>query len=373
MKKILILEANPRRDLSLNDEIRDLENVINQAGSREQIEVKIGLSVRPTDLQALMLKIEPNIVHFCGHGTGEQGLVFVNELKHEQLVGTSALSDLFESFAHYGLECVVLNACYSEEQANSIVQHISYVVGMSQAIRDDAAISFATGFYRALAHGRSIEEAYKLGCNAIHLTIPGSSVTRSSDSIQERKLGSVGVSESSAVPEHLKPVLKKREASNSNSRSSAESSLDNLYALEQAGQLRTKQIQQRVDQIEKKLQPDLSLQLKEALKWLADRKNLAHSASEFVFKKNSAMRSRSMADREQFCWEVESYLEAVYYSILSETLDLMDEPPIPPSFEADTYRSAFGFVKSRIPVRLDKEIREQLETYLDYLFKRLPF
>lgn len=40
---------------------------------------------------------------------------------------------------------------------------------MNQAIGDDAAISFAIGFYQALGAGRSIEDAYKLGCVQIRL------------------------------------------------------------------------------------------------------------------------------------------------------------------------------------------------------------
>jgi hypothetical protein len=47
------------------------------------------------------------------------------------------------------LNVFVLNACYSEIQANAIVQHIDYVIGMSQAIGDTAAIKFAMGFYDA--------------------------------------------------------------------------------------------------------------------------------------------------------------------------------------------------------------------------------
>jgi formylglycine-generating enzyme required for sulfatase activity len=129
----------------------------------------------------------------------------------EQLVPTEALSSLFELFADR-VECILLNACYSEVQANAIVSHINYVVGMSQAIRDDAAIAFATGFYRALGYGRSIAQAYKFGCNAIQLSInsfaTGSSVSRSTVSEQQRKLEVADAVERVVIPEYLKPILK---------------------------------------------------------------------------------------------------------------------------------------------------------------------
>lgn len=72
--------------------------------------------------------------------------------------------------------CVVLNACYSENVADAIRQYIPYVVGMSDNIGDDASLKFAIGFYDALAHGRTFEEAFQFGRNAIDHNIPESLV-----------------------------------------------------------------------------------------------------------------------------------------------------------------------------------------------------
>jgi len=92
------------------------------------------------------------------------------------------LAALFEQFADQ-VGCVVLNACYSEAQANAIARHIEYVIGMNQEIGDKAAIAFSIGFYQALGAGRTVEEAYKLGCIQIRLQ---------------------------NIPEHLAPVLIKK-------------------------------------------------------------------------------------------------------------------------------------------------------------------
>jgi tetratricopeptide (TPR) repeat protein len=209
MKKILILAANPRKDLNLDREIRDLKRIIESSQDSEDFEVVNELAVRVSDLQDLLFKYRPQIVHFCGHGGGELGLMFESDSGREQQVETAALSDLFRLFAN-NVECVLLNACYSETQANSIVEHINYVIGMNQAIRDDAAIAFAKGFYRALGYSCAIEEAFEFGCNAIQLEISGSAVARSEGSAVERKLKVVNKVESTAIPEHLKPKLKKK-------------------------------------------------------------------------------------------------------------------------------------------------------------------
>ena len=72
------------------------------------------------------------------------------------------------------MECVVLNACYSEIQAEAIARHIDYVIGMKKGVGDAAAIEFAVAFYDALGAGESVEFAYKLACNAIQWAgLPG--------------------------------------------------------------------------------------------------------------------------------------------------------------------------------------------------------
>ena len=213
MKKILILEANPHKELDLNKEIRDLEDVIQQSRDREQFQIKVCLAVRSDDLQQRILAFEaqepqdsPMIIHFCGHGTGEQGLVF-----RDQKISTDALSNLLECFKNK-VNCVVLNACYSEVQANEMIKHVKYVIGMKQAIQDKAALAFSIGFYRALGYGKSIENAFKFGCNSIQLAISESSKSREAIASTIRKLVPTdSVKETPITQEHLKPILKKDE------------------------------------------------------------------------------------------------------------------------------------------------------------------
>lgn len=116
-----------------------------------------------------MLDFKPNIVHFCGHGEGTDGIAFEDETGSTRLVSAEALAGFFELFADK-VECVLLNACYSEVQARAIAQHIDYVIGMKVGIGDTAAIEFAVAFYDALGAGESIKFAYRLACNAIQWT-----------------------------------------------------------------------------------------------------------------------------------------------------------------------------------------------------------
>ncbi|BAY43873.1 hypothetical protein SAMD00079811_14600 [Scytonema sp. HK-05] len=152
VKKILILAANPKQTLQLrlDTEVRDIKEGLQLAQKRDKFIVQQELAVRPRDIRRAVLNFRPNIIHFSGHGSGHTGLIFEDETGQTQLVTGKALADLFGQFAKQ-VECVLLNACYSEEQAQAIAQHIDYVIGMNAVIEDKAAIEFAVGFYDGLA------------------------------------------------------------------------------------------------------------------------------------------------------------------------------------------------------------------------------
>jgi hypothetical protein len=77
------------------------------------------------------------------------------------------------------IRVVVLNACFSEAQAISITKYIDCAIGMKREIGDEAAIIFASSFYRALGFGHSVKKAFDEGLTALELAgIADSSVVR---------------------------------------------------------------------------------------------------------------------------------------------------------------------------------------------------
>ncbi len=170
-KTILILASSPTNEarLRLDKELREIDEGLRRSQHRDKFTLQPKFAVRPDDLRRALLDFNPQIVHFCGHGSGENGLILESDAGLAQFVPTQALANLFKRFATRGLECVVLNACYSEIQANAIAEHIDYVVGMDSTISDNTAIQFAIGFYDELGAGWSFEDAYHGGCDAIAL------------------------------------------------------------------------------------------------------------------------------------------------------------------------------------------------------------
>ncbi|MBW4505046.1 MAG: pentapeptide repeat-containing protein [Scytonematopsis contorta HA4267-MV1] len=169
-KTILILAANPKNtsNLRLDEEVREIDAGLQRAKKRELFDLKQRWAVRVQDVYQALLDFKPQIVHFSGHGDGSDGLALEDDTGMLKLVDNYALAQLFQLFSS-SIECVVLNACYSEVQAEAIVKYIPYVIGMNKQIGDKAAIKFATGFYSALGAGESVDFAYKLGCNVIQL------------------------------------------------------------------------------------------------------------------------------------------------------------------------------------------------------------
>ncbi len=93
MKKILILSANPTNTekLRLDEEVREIQAGLERAKIREQFEIITKWAVRPDDLRRALLDYEPEIVHFSGHGGGNQGLALENNAGQLQPVSTESL------------------------------------------------------------------------------------------------------------------------------------------------------------------------------------------------------------------------------------------------------------------------------------------
>ena len=170
-RRILVLPANPQNmsHLHLAEEVRHIEEGLRRAQWRNEFEINQRWAVRFQDIRRVMLEVAPNIVHFSGHGGGEPGITFEDEAGKTHLDSTEALANFFALFANT-VECIVLNACYSEVQARAIAKHIPYVIGMSDEISDRAAQEFSVAFYDTLGAGRSVPTAFQIACNAIQLT-----------------------------------------------------------------------------------------------------------------------------------------------------------------------------------------------------------
>lgn len=168
--RILFLASNPADTarLRLGDEIRAIDQALQAARFRDRFDLEQQWAVRVGDLQSLLLRYEPDIVHFSGHGSSASEIVLEDADGQSRPVPQEALSQLFALLAA-NAKCVVLNACFSRSQAEGIAQSVDCVIGMSDAISDETSVVFSASFYRALAYGKSVRTAFDLGVSELDL------------------------------------------------------------------------------------------------------------------------------------------------------------------------------------------------------------
>jgi hypothetical protein len=131
-------------------------------------------------LQALMAG-PWHVVHFIGHGDfdpdrDEGILALTGEDGQADLIEAARFADLLRQ-ARPMPRLVMLNSCsgatvgagdlFSGTAAALARSGVAAVTAMQYAVTDAAAVAFARGFYPALAHGRSLDEAISAGRLAI--------------------------------------------------------------------------------------------------------------------------------------------------------------------------------------------------------------
>lgn len=168
-KTILILSANPKdtRRLRPDEEISKIKDALKRSQYRENFSIETNEATSVDDLLPILKEHKPQIVHFCGHGEAN-GLWFEDATGNKQQVPVDALADLFKLFED-SIECVVLNACNTEPQAQAIYPYIPCVIGRKKDVGDRAAILFAENFYESLGDGDSYHKAFEVACTQLGL------------------------------------------------------------------------------------------------------------------------------------------------------------------------------------------------------------
>ena len=161
--KILFLSSSPNDEsrIRVDLELRKIEDSIEAAKFRDKIILNSRIAVKPETISKAMLDFNPHIVHFSGHGDID-GIAIEDDEGKSIFFHAKGLERLFSLFKD-STKCVILNACYSEEQAEAISNQGIYVVGMNDSIGDDAAIKFSIGFYQAIGTNKEVPFAFQMG------------------------------------------------------------------------------------------------------------------------------------------------------------------------------------------------------------------
>jgi hypothetical protein len=191
---ILFLAANPDGTdrLALDREARAIHVELKLSGHRDRFDFQTRWAAEPLDLLRDLRELKPTVVHFSGHGSARSRQL-VSSMNSRHVVAADTSSRVSEAGLHLqdstgaahvisaqaiahalgaagaSVKLVVLNACYTAPMAEALLEYVDCVVGMTGAIHDGAARSFAIGFYGGLGDHESVTAAFKQGRAAIDL------------------------------------------------------------------------------------------------------------------------------------------------------------------------------------------------------------
>jgi hypothetical protein len=175
--KVLFVASNPldQSQLRLDEEIRAIERQIRASEHRDSVQLVAKWAARPLDIIQALNEHKPHVVHFSGHGSESDELIFQADDGSTKLVPKEAIVTTISTAAD-NVRVVMFNACFSQGQAQAVTKHVDVAIGMNDAIGDEAARVFSAQFYSAIGFGRSVQQAFNQGKAALLLeSIPGAS------------------------------------------------------------------------------------------------------------------------------------------------------------------------------------------------------
>lgn len=172
---VLFMSASPAAaKLSCGNEFMHLtQKLCYDNRMKGKIEIIPEMNITTDEMSDKIREYMPTIIHFCGHGEElnkdapeESGLLFISD-DHTgtKVMDAAKLNTIFGLIKERNplLEAVVLNACYSEPQAEVLSKHNIYAVGTSAKIGSLAARKFAVGFYSEYFLAKDIVASVKFG------------------------------------------------------------------------------------------------------------------------------------------------------------------------------------------------------------------
>jgi hypothetical protein len=158
---VLFLASNPAdsQQLRLDEEARSIAEMIRKAKHRDSVVFESRWAVRPMDVLQAINEVNPTVVHFSGHGSDSDEIVFQDNNGNTKLISKEAIVQTMMASSSE-IRLVFFNTCYSHNQAQSVIRHVEAAIGMKTSIGDEAARIFSSQFYSAVGFGLSIQKAF---------------------------------------------------------------------------------------------------------------------------------------------------------------------------------------------------------------------
>lgn len=159
---VLFLASNPidQVQLRLDEEARSITEMIAKSKHRDSIRFQTCWAVQPKDILQAINEYNPSIVHFSGHGSDNDEIIFQTNNGTAKVVSKEAIVQTMMASSEE-IRLVFFNTCYSRNQAEAVVEHVEAAIGMNTSIGDEAALTFSSQFYSSIGFGLSLEKAFE--------------------------------------------------------------------------------------------------------------------------------------------------------------------------------------------------------------------
>jgi hypothetical protein len=161
--RVLFIAASPedRAGLDLRGEAALVADMLTLGKANGKVAFNSAWDASADTLQTQMLAYQPTVLHVAGHGQPGGVLELMDrDTRRAQPISIRAFSRIVTP-GKRTIWLVVLNSCYSAALAQELVlRGIDVVVGMTEAVVEATSHAFAESFYRGLAFGGSVQDAF---------------------------------------------------------------------------------------------------------------------------------------------------------------------------------------------------------------------
>lgn len=154
---ILFFGASPNQHPLLNIDVEFRE--VQRAFDRDpNIRVIHSSATTLNNVPGFLQRHPAQLVHFAGHGS-KNALILMDDSENPVEVEIGAIGRWISAVGK-SVQIVVLNACFTAEQARQLAHFVDCTIGIDSPVRDENALEFTSLFYESLSLGRSVQTAF---------------------------------------------------------------------------------------------------------------------------------------------------------------------------------------------------------------------
>lgn len=168
-KKVLFIYSNPNEkyNLGFEKEVQEIRNALAKGKNGSSFGLIVEASVNFEDIEGLVERYNPVIVHFCiwSLKNNGQGLfLFEGTQGSEVQVSLEEFRGSFENIKKINdsIETVVLNTCFSQKYGEEISSQVDYVIAMNDLVEDEYfPFEFSRLFYTNIFNGIDVYNSFQ--------------------------------------------------------------------------------------------------------------------------------------------------------------------------------------------------------------------